>query len=61
MSKVILLLITAVISAFSLVIPLILIVIAINENDLLSLLISCFILSMVLIILIGSVVAIFKL
>lgn len=61
MSKVILLLITAVISAFSLMIPLILIVIAINENDLLSLLISCFILSMVLIILIGSVVAIFKL
>lgn len=61
MSKVILLLITAVISAFSLIIPLILIVIAINENDLLSLLISCFILSMVLIILIGSVVAIFKL
>ncbi len=61
MSKVILLLITAVISAFSLIIPLILIVIAINENDLLSLLISCFILSIVLIILIGSVVAIFKL
>lgn len=61
MSKIILLLITAVVSAFSLIIPLIFIVIAINKNNLLSLLIYCFILSIVLIILIGSVVAIFKL
>nr|DAV49323.1 MAG TPA: hypothetical protein [Caudoviricetes sp.] len=61
MSKIILLLIVLIVSTFSLMIPLVLIVTAINENDLLSILIYCFMLSVVLVILIGSVVAIFKL
>ena len=61
MSKIILLLIASIVSTFSLMIPLIFIVTAVNENDLLSLIVYCFILSVVLIILIGSVVEIFKL
>lgn len=61
MSKIILLLITTIVSTFSLMVPLIFIVIAVNESDLLSLIIYCFILSVVLIILIGTVNEIFKL
>lgn len=61
MSKIILLLIVLIVSTLSLIVLLTYIITAVNEKDLFSLVKYCFLLSVVLIILIGSVVAIFKL
>ena len=61
MSKIILLLITLVLTAFSLLVTLTCIVIAVNEKDFSSLIYFCIMLSIILIILIQVVVEIFKL
>jgi len=61
MSKIILLLIVLIVSTLSLVVLLEHIITAVNEKDLFPLVKYCFLLSVVLIILIGSVVEIFKL
>lgn len=61
MSKIILLIIVSIVSTLSLIVLLTHIVTAVNEKDLLSLINYCFLLSVVLIILINSVVEIFKL
>lgn len=61
MSKIILLLIVLIVSTISLVVLLENIITAVIEKDLFILIKYCFLLSAVLIILIGSVVAIFKL
>lgn len=61
MSKIILLLITAVVAAFSLIVTITCIIIAVNEKDSTSLIYLGIMLSVELIILINSVVEIFKL
>ena len=61
MSKIILLLMTLVLTAFSLLVTLTCIVIAVNEKDFISLIYFCIMLSIILIILIQVVVEIFKL
>lgn len=61
MNKIILLIITAIVAALSLVVTIVCIILAVNERDLISLIYLGIILSVELIILINSVFEIFKL